>query len=118
MAPKRDLSAKDAPSKKKARKSITLEQKMDILRRYNRGESTAAIHNMKEKENGPMPDFIARTGWFYKFEVRYGYHSVKRSGEAKSADEDAAVLFPDRLTAIIEGEGERGVQAPAGVQHG
>ena len=46
MAPKRDLSAKDAPSKKKARKSITLEQKMDILRRYNRGESTAAIHNM------------------------------------------------------------------------
>ena len=30
MAPKRDLSAKDAPSKIEARKSITLEQKMDI----------------------------------------------------------------------------------------
>ena len=43
MAPKRDLSAKDAPGKKKARKSITFEQKMDILRRYDKGESTAAI---------------------------------------------------------------------------
>ena len=46
MAPKRDLTAKDAPGKKKTRKSITLEQKMDILRRYNRGESTATIRNV------------------------------------------------------------------------
>ena len=45
--PKRDLSAKDAPSKKKERKSIMLEQKMDSLRRYSmmRGESTAVIRN-------------------------------------------------------------------------
>ena len=46
MAPKRNLSAKDAPGKKKARKSIMLEQKIDILRRYDRGESTAAIRNV------------------------------------------------------------------------
>ena len=46
MVPKRDLSAKDAPGKKKARKLIILEQKMDILRRYDRGESTAAIRNV------------------------------------------------------------------------
>ena len=45
MVPRHDITAKDAPGKKKARKSITLEQKMDILRRYDRGESTAAIHN-------------------------------------------------------------------------
>ena len=45
MAPKSDPSAKDSPGKKKARKFITLEQKMDILRRYDRGKSTAAIHN-------------------------------------------------------------------------
>ena len=45
MALKRDISEKDAPGKKKARKSITLEQKMDILRRYDGGESTAAIRN-------------------------------------------------------------------------
>ena len=46
MAPKRDLSAKDAPpGKKLTRKSITSEQKIDVLRRYNRGESTVAIRN-------------------------------------------------------------------------
>ena len=45
MAPKSDLSDKDAPGKKKARKSTTLEQKINILRRYDRGESTAAIRN-------------------------------------------------------------------------
>ena len=44
MASKHDLSEKDAPGKNKARKSIT-EQKMDILRRYNRVESTAAVCN-------------------------------------------------------------------------
>ena len=45
MAPKLDLSEKDDPGKKKSRKSITIEQKMDILRRYDRGESTTAIRN-------------------------------------------------------------------------
>ena len=45
MAPKHDLSEKDAPGKKKARKSVTMEQKMDILRRYDRGELTATIRN-------------------------------------------------------------------------
>ena len=46
MAPKHDLSDKNAPGKKKARISITLEQKMDILRWCDRGELTAAIRNM------------------------------------------------------------------------
>ena len=46
MAPKHDLSAKDAPGKKKARKSIILGQKMNILRRYDRRESNVAICNM------------------------------------------------------------------------
>ena len=45
MAPKCDLSKKDNFGKKKSRTSITIEQKKDILRRYNRGESTAAIRN-------------------------------------------------------------------------
>ena len=43
MAPKRDLRGKDAPSgKKQTRKTIMLEQKVDIIRRYDRGESTNA----------------------------------------------------------------------------
>ena len=44
MAPKHDLSKKDAPpAKKMSRKTITIEQKVDIIRRYKRGESTNAI---------------------------------------------------------------------------
>ena len=56
MAPKRDLCEKDAPGKKKARKSITVEQKMNILRRHNRGESTAAI-----RSELTLPESMLRT---------------------------------------------------------
>ena len=56
MAPKHDQSEKDAPGKKKAKKSITLKQKMDILRRYDRGELTAAICNALN-----LPEFTLRT---------------------------------------------------------
>ena len=57
---------------------------------------------LKEKEISPVPDFVAGTGWFYKFKMRYGFHSIERSGEAKSANEDAAASYPDRLKPIIE----------------
>ena len=57
---------------------------------------------LKEKETGPVPDFIASTAWFHKFKTHYGFHSVKHSGKAKSADEDAAASYPDRLRAITE----------------
>ena len=67
---------------------------------------------LKEKETGPVPDFIVSTGWFYKFKTRYGFHNVKRSGEAKSAAVDSAASYPDCLRAIIE---EGWVQTPAGV---
>ena len=56
MALKRDLSSRDTPGKKTARKSITLEQKMDILRRYDRGESTATIRNQLN-----LPESMLRT---------------------------------------------------------
>ena len=58
--------------------------------------------HLKQKETGPVPEFNASTGWFYKFKIRYGFHNVKCSGEAKSANEDAAASYPDRLRAIIE----------------
>ena len=175
------LSGKDAPpGKKQTRKTITLEQKVDIIRRYDRGESTNAIRNAldlpestlrtirkdKEKilaafkagaggastrvslgqstlmllmekllmiwmdhwkhqglsvtfndtrrkamecckhpkanEMGPVPEFVASTGWFYNFKSRHAFRSIKRSGEAKSADTDATALFPDELRAIIK----------------
>ena len=69
---------------------------------------------LKEKENGPVSEFVASTGWFYKFKTRYGFYNFKRLGEAKSTNEDAAAFYPDRLRAIIE-EGGGGLQAPAGV---
>ena len=46
MPPKHDLSEMDTlPGKKQRKKTITLEQKFDIIRRYDRGESTATIRN-------------------------------------------------------------------------
>ena len=57
---------------------------------------------LKEKETCPVPKFVTSMGWFYKFKTCYGFHTVKRSGEAKSADEDAAASYPDCLRAIIE----------------
>ena len=59
-------------------------------------------HHLKEKETGLVPKFVASTGWFYKFKSHYAFCSVKRSGEAKSTDEDAAASYPDRLRAVIE----------------
>ena len=155
MAPKRDLSGKDAPpDKKQTRKTITLEQKVDIIRRYDRGRSTNAIrnalhlpesmlrtirknrekilaafkagaggastrvslgqstfmvslekmlvmwmdyrkrqglrvtfndtkrkamecyHHLKAKQTGPVPEFVATTGWFYNFKSRHAFRSV------------------------------------------
>ena len=181
MAPKRDLAGKTEPAaKKSSRKTITIEQKVDIIRRYERGESTNSIRlalglpesmlrtirkdkekimvafkaetgvsatrvssgqpqfmvrlekmlvtwmdhrkrqglsvttvdaqkkamevyeHLKAKETGPVPDFVARRGWFHNFKSRYAFKNIKRSGEAKSADADAAAAFPDELRAVIE----------------
>ena len=60
---------------------------------------------LKEKETGPVPEFSARTGWFYKFKTRYGFHNVKRSGEANSAANNDAPSYPDCLRTIIEEDG-------------
>ena len=68
----------------------------------------------REKETSPVPNFVASMDWFYKFKVLYGFHSVKRSREAKSANEDAAVSYPDRPAIIEEGV----VQPPSGVPYG
>ena len=60
---------------------------------------------LKDKETGPVPDFVSSTDWFYKFKIRYGFHNVKRLGEAKSTDKGATASYPDRLGAIIKEEG-------------
>ena len=45
MGRKLTLNTKDAPAKERARKSIMLEQKGDMLWHYKRGELMAAIRN-------------------------------------------------------------------------
>ena len=60
---------------------------------------------LKEKEMGPVPDFVASTGWLHKLKNCYVFRSVNRSGEAKSAVADAAASYPDELRAIIRGGG-------------
>ena len=81
---------------------------------------------LKAKETGPVPEFVASTGWFYNFKARHAFRSVRRSGEAKSADADAAASYPDELRVITKEEGrggegrggEGGLPASAGLQHG
>ena len=57
--------------------------------------------HLKAKEINPVPEFNASTGWFFNFKARYGFHKVKRSGEAKIADEDAAAAYPACLKAAL-----------------
>ena len=66
----------------------------------NKKEAMECYHQLKAKETGPVHDSVASTGWFYNFKASYAFHSIKRSGEAKSADSDAAASFPDELRAI------------------
>ena len=56
MAQKCDQSDKDVPGKKKTRKLIKLEQKIDIIGRHNREESTAAIRKALK-----LPESMLRT---------------------------------------------------------
>ena len=58
--------------------------------------------HLKAKEMGPIPEFVASTGWFYNFKARHTFRSVRRSGRAKSTDADAAASYPDELRAINE----------------
>ena len=59
-----------------------------------KNKAMECFNYVKEKENGPMPDFVTSTG--------YGFHSFKHSREAKSTDEETAASYPDHLKAIIE----------------
>ena len=89
MAPKRDLSEKDASGKKKARKSITMEQNMDILLRYDKGESTTAIHNALD-----LPESMLRT-------IRKGREKIMAAIKA-GAGTCATKVLPGQSTVIVQ----------------
>ena len=44
----------------------------------------------------------ASHGWFHQFKARAKFHNVKVSGEAASADREAAQEFPEMLWEIID----------------
>ncbi|XP_030749222.1 jerky protein homolog-like [Sitophilus oryzae] len=45
--------------------------------------------------------FKASNGWFSRFKSRCNWHSIAESGEAASADKEAASLYPEKLKAMI-----------------
>lgn len=50
-------------------------------------------------------EFSASAGWLTGFLKRNSFHNVKITGEVASADEEAAKIFPEQLTKIIEDGG-------------
>lgn len=46
--------------------------------------------------------FKASNGWFSRFKSRCNWHSIAESGEAASADKEAASLYPEKLKAMID----------------
>ena len=184
MPPKRNTKSPASNVSKRARKVMSLEEKMDIIRRYDQGQRTAdivratgvsestlrTIRGSKEKiaasiaqgssaaakkthtvrnpglnrteemlkdwihkqnhRNIPVTmgiiqtkakeiydqvtkddveskPFAASSGWFANFKIRHGFHNVKFSGEAASADKPAAEAYIKALYEYIEKHGYR-----------
>ena len=66
--------------------------------------STSTAEPMTSRLRSPetQEDFTASKGWFDRFKKRFSLHNVKLSGEAGSADHDAAAAYPEELKRIIE----------------
>ena len=56
----------------------------------------------KEGEGAKAGELNTSKGWFDNFRKRFGLKTVKITGEAASADAEAAGEFPDGIKKIIE----------------
>uniref|UniRef100_K7GAG5 Tigger transposable element-derived protein 1-like n=1 Tax=Pelodiscus sinensis TaxID=13735 RepID=K7GAG5_PELSI len=56
----------------------------------------------KEGETCEPGHFNAISGWFYRFQKRYGFKNVQVLGEAVRADKDVTEAFPKMLKTIIK----------------
>ena len=73
----------------------------------NQEKGKSLYDNLKQKEGeGSKPgEFNASKGWFDNFRKRFGLRSVKKIGEAASADQEAADELPNASKKIIEERG-------------
>lgn len=59
----------------------------------------------KEGEESKAEEFNGSKGWFDNFIKRFGLKNVRITGEAASADQEAAAKFPDAVKKIIKEKG-------------
>ncbi|XP_059583233.1 tigger transposable element-derived protein 1-like [Alligator mississippiensis] len=123
MSAKRKSMTSPGGSAKKQRKAIDLEMKMKIINDYEAGKKVKAIardlelaHStilkiLKDKDRvkeaaregeESTETFTASRGWFQRFRWRFNLHNRSISGEAASADVEAAEKFVDQFDEIIE----------------
>ena len=60
------------------------------------------LSNADKFAGEPKITFTASKGWLDRFKWRYSFHFVSQSGEAASADKEAAQAYPPVLRDIIE----------------
>lgn len=60
---------------------------------------------MKNGEGSQSEQFLASKGWFDRFKKRHSLHNIKMSGEAASADVEAAKNYPAEFKKIVEAGG-------------
>ncbi|KAG6931703.1 tigger transposable element derived 1 [Chelydra serpentina] len=68
-------------------------------------EKARSLYDALKKQQGKSSiaeSFNASRGWFMHFKARANLHNIRVSGEAASADEEAAHAFPETLAEIIE----------------
>uniref|UniRef100_A0A9L0T4N6 Nucleoside diphosphate kinase n=1 Tax=Equus caballus TaxID=9796 RepID=A0A9L0T4N6_HORSE len=121
MAPKRknsDAGSSNIP--KRSRKVLPLSEKvkvLDLIRKekksyaevakiYGKNESSIREIVKKEKEiRASFATFTASKGWLHRFRNRFGLRTIKSTGEAVPAAEEAAATFPAELKKLIKEKG-------------
>ena len=69
-------------------------------------KAKSLFDTMKERAGDDCAvEFNASAGWFRRFKKRFGFHNVRVTGEAASADEEGAKKFVDDLDVIIKEKG-------------
>ncbi|XP_053572819.1 tigger transposable element-derived protein 1-like [Bombina bombina] len=64
-------------------------------------KAKSIFEELKKKEGGDE-NFLGSKGWFMRFKSRNKFRSVKLTGEATSADAEAAAAFPAKFQAIVQ----------------